>query len=139
VYRLSRFLQSLIAVATIIATIFVHLFSIGADIDGHVPSAADLIQLVMIELVIGSVSAMSAVALFKWVKFGWWLSVIVDVLFCCAILPTIVGDFRDRYMFTQAGRDAFRGDLIIHGAGLLLCAGATGCLLLARRNFLARG
>jgi hypothetical protein len=116
--------------------IFITVVSYGPDIDGRTPPLSDTIQLVTIEFAIILAFTLSAIALFRWQKLGWWSSVVLDGLLCLAAVPLIVGDFNVGYAVTQAGRDAFRGDLAIHGAFLLLCAGATGFLLIARKQFL---
>lgn len=134
--RVSRISQLLIAVMVAASIIFVDVVTYGPDIDGRTPSLADTIQGVAIESAIILAFALSAIALFRWHKLGWWSSVVLDGLLSLAAVSMIVGDFNDRYVATQEGRDAFRGDLAIHVAILLLCAGAIGFLLLARKQFL---
>jgi hypothetical protein len=135
--RVCQISQTLIAVMVAAGLIFVEVVSYGPDIDGRTPSMADTIQTFAIEFAIILASSLSAIALFRWKKLGWWSSVVLDGVLSVTAASMIVGDFNDRYMATQEGRAAFRDDLAIHGAILLLCAGATAFLLLARTQFLA--
>jgi hypothetical protein len=92
--------------------------------------------MVAVSAMIISAFAIAAIALFRGHKFGWWLSIALDGLLSLVAISAIVGDFNDRFLATQEGRDAFRGDLIIHAAVLLVCVGAIGFLLLTRKRFL---
>jgi len=136
IIRLSRISQIVIAVAVAVGLIFVEAVTYGPDIDGRTPSLLDTIQLTAIEAAIILAFAVSAIALFRGHKLGWWSSAVLDGLLGLAAASMIVGDFNDRYMATGAGRGAFCGDLVIHGAILLLGAGTTGLLVLARKQFL---
>lgn len=133
----SRISQILIAVVVAAALISVDVVAYGPDIDGRTPSLQDTIPMTAIETSIVLLFALSAIALFRWHQFGWWSSIVLDGLLSVAALSMATGDFRDRYVVTEAGREAFRGDLTIHGALLLLCAGATGLLIAARTRYLA--
>lgn len=134
--RVSRVLQLLIAASVAVGIILVLLVGYGPDIDGRTPSPADTIQAAAIGSAVILVFALSAIALFWWHRLGWWLSVVLDGLLGLASVSMMIGDFTDRYVATQEGRDAFRGDLAIHGIILLLCMGAFELLLLARKRFL---
>ena len=96
----------------------------------------DTVQVIAIGSAIILAFTLAAIALHRWPKFGWSLSVLLDGLLGLVAISMMVGDFNDRYLATQEGRNAFHGDLATHGAVLLLCVGATGLLLLARRQFL---
>jgi len=132
----SRISQVLIAITVGADMVFAEVYAYGPDIDGRTPSLADMIQAITIESAIVLAFALAAVALFRWHSLGWWLSVVLDGLFGLAAVSMILGDFKDRFMVTQEGRDAFRGELAIHGAILLLCTAAMVFLLFARKQFL---
>ena len=134
--RISRLSQVLAAIIVIAFIIFIDVVLYGPDINGRIPSLADTMQGVAIESFIILAFVLSAIALFRWHRLGWWSSIVLDGLLSLAAIPPIVGDFNDRYMATQAGRDAFRGDLAIHGGVLFLCTGVTVLLLLARKQFI---
>ena len=65
-----------------------------------------------------------------------WLTIVIDGLLTLTAISMIDGNFDHRYMATEAGRDAFRGDLAIHAAALFLHKEVTGRLLLARNQFI---
>jgi len=134
--KISRLLQGLIAIIVIACFIFLDIVLYGPDIDGRTPSIPDTIQGVAIESFIVFAFVLSAIALFRWQRLGWWSSVVLDGSLSLAAIPMIIGDFNDRYMSTDAGRDAFRGDLAIHGGVLCLCTGVIVLLLLARKQFI---
>ena len=134
--RLSRVLQILVAVMVAAVIIGIEILSYGPNIDGQTPSLADVISLVVVEGATIFAFAFSAVALFRWKKLGWWLSIVLDGLVVLAAIAMVAGDFNDRFMVTQEGREAFRGDLIFHGEILVPCMVAIGLLLVARNEFL---
>jgi hypothetical protein len=138
VVRITRFWQVSMAVMVMAAIILLEIEVSGPDIDGRTPGLADAIQGFAVEAVIIGAFTVAAIGLFRWHKFGWWLSIALDGLLGLAAASMIVGDFGDRFMATQAGREAFRGDLIIHATLLFVCVGAIGFLLLTRKRFLTR-
>ncbi|MGI4827181.1 MAG: hypothetical protein ACRYFU_03175 [Janthinobacterium lividum] len=125
----------MVAVAVTVGIVTLEFITYGPDIDGNSPALADEISGIAIESVIVTAFALSAFALFRWHKVGWWSSFSLDGLLSLAVISMIIGDFKDRYLVIQEGREAFRGDLLIHGMVLLMCVGATGFLLLARKQF----
>jgi hypothetical protein len=136
--RITRCWQVLMAVMVMASIILLEIEVSGPDIDGRTPGLAETIQGFAIEAVIIGAFAVAAIGLFRWHKFGWWLSIALDGLLGLAAASMVVGDFNDRFMATQEGRDAFRGDLIIHTTLLFVCLGAIGFLLLTRKQFLIR-
>jgi hypothetical protein len=138
VVRITRSWQVLMAVMVMAATILFEIETYGPDIDGRTPGLADTIQMFAVEALVMGAFAVAAIGLFRWHKFGWWLSIALDGLLGLAAASMIVGDFSGRFMATQAGREAFRGDLIIHATLLLICVGAIGFLLLARKRLLIK-
>ena len=134
--RTSRISQLVIAGMVAFGIVFIEVSTYGPNIDGRAPSLADMVQVIGLEAAIILAFVLSAVALFRWHKFGWWLSIVLDGLLGLAAASMLIGDFDSRYMATEAGRDAFRGDLTIHGSIMLLSVGGIGFLLLARKEFL---
>ena len=134
--RISHLSQVLVTIIVIAGIIFLDVFLYEPDIDGRTPSLADTIQVVAIESIIILAFVVSAIALFRWHRLGWWLSIVLDGLLSLAAIRMIFGDFTDPYMATLAGRDAFRGDLAIHGGVLFLCTVVTVLLLRARKQFI---
>jgi hypothetical protein len=122
-----------------VCLIYIEVFVSGPDIDGRTPSLVDTIQIFAIDGAIVLGFALSAIGLFRWPDRGWWLSVALDALLGLVAISMILGDFRDRFTVTQDGRDAFRGDMILHTAILLPCLATIGSLLIARSRFLAKG
>jgi hypothetical protein len=128
--------QVLIAVLIAAGIVLMEVEMYGPDIDGRTPSLADTLQGSAIEAVIIGAFVVAGMGLFRWHKVGWWLSITLDGLLALAAAAMVVGDFTDRFMVTQEGRNTFRGDLIIHATALLICGGAIGLLLLTRTRFL---
>ena len=135
IIRASRILQLLIAAAVLAGIIFVELVTYGPDIDGRTPSRIDTIQILSIESTIFLAFALSAIGLFRWHRLGWWSSFVLDGLLCLIAGFMIVGDLSSRYLTTKEGQNALHGDLAIHSAIFLLCAGASILLLLTRKQF----
>ena len=138
VVRITRCWQIFMAVMVMAAIIFLEIVTYGPDIDGRTPGLAEIIQGFTIEALVVGAFTVAAVGLFRWHKFGWWLSIALDGLLGLAAASMVVGDFPDRFMATQEGREAFRGDLTIHTTLLLVCVGAIGFLQLAGKRFFIR-
>ena len=131
----ARISQVLMAVIVTACAIFLEIVISGSDIDGRSQSLADSVPRVGVEVVIVAGFAISAIALFRWHKLGWWLSVGLDGLLGLSTVPIVLSDFKHRFMVTLEGRSAFWGDLLIHGVIVLMCIETIGFLLLARKRF----
>lgn len=135
--RITRFWQVAIAVIVTSAILFLIFFVGGPDIDGRTPALADVLQGIAISAIIVGAFVVAAVALYRGHRLGWWMSIVLDGLLGSAAVSMVVGDFQDRYMATEMGREAFRDDLLLHATILLICVIAIVLLLLTYRAFLS--
>lgn len=119
--RIARFSQMFLAVFVTAVIVATEIASYGPNIDGGLPSLAENLQVVGVDALLIGAFTVAANGLFRWRRFGWWLSTTLDAMLVVLCLQMISGDLSLRFASTEEGRAAFRSDLMERTVVLFLC------------------